>query len=303
MNTENHQPTPDRLDQAMHALREARIPALPESLVASTVEAANSRVTPVEPVSNTPPTTRRRVSMARYLRFGSALAAMALLATFAALLFLNPPQASAWQEVVEQVKKASSVTFDEVQTNHLQPDFPTTRKVYVQGDLQRTDMLQFNNTFSILNQKTGEGLVINGSTRTFIKQNPSKPEDQGKLPKPDTFITQLLKLSSQLSTSAGEEKVNGIATRKIVIPNAKLSGYTGDMMLWYDARTKLPVRIYHEVDDTFPKITRTLSNFQWNVPIDGKLFTPEIPGITWKTSENPLRSKKTCMIAYGATPP
>ncbi|HQR07241.1 MAG TPA: hypothetical protein PLN21_10490 [Gemmatales bacterium] len=277
MNTPNHQPTPDRLDQAMHALRETRIPALPESLMASTVEAMNSRVNPVEPVSTTPLATRRRLSMARYFRFGSALAAMALLATLAGLLFITTPQASAWQDVVEQVKKASSVTFEEVQTNHLQPDFPTTRKNYVLGDLQRTDMLQFNNTFTILNQKTGEWLVINGSNKTYIKQTWSKPEDQRKMPKPDTFLSQLVKLSALPSTAAGEEKIDGVATRKIVIQNAKLGGYTGEMMLWYDAKTKLPVRIYHEVDDTFPKITRTLNNFQWNVPIDGKLFTPEIP--------------------------
>ncbi len=47
MNNENHQPTPDRLDQAVHALRETRIPALPESLVASTVEAMSSRISEV----------------------------------------------------------------------------------------------------------------------------------------------------------------------------------------------------------------------------------------------------------------
>lgn len=277
MNTENHQPTPDRLDQAMHALRETGIPALPESLVASTVEAMKSPATPVEPVQTAPPATRRRQSMARYLRFGSVLAAMALLATLAALLFINTPKASAWQDLAEQVKKASSVTFDEVQTNHLQPELPTSRKIYVQGDVQRTDMLQFNNTFSILNQKTGEWLVINGSNKTFIKQNLAMPEDQRKLPRPDTFITQLVKLSSQPSTFAGEEKIDGIVSRKIVIPNAKLGGYTGDMMLWYDVKTRLPIRIYHEVDDASPKITRILSRFQWNVPLEGKLFTPEIP--------------------------
>lgn len=276
MNSENHQPTPDRLDQAVHALRETRIPALPESLVASTVEAMSSRipeVTPAKPASHP----QRRPFMARYFQFGSALAAMALLATFVALLFLNPSRASAWQEVVEQVKKASSVTFDEVQTNHLQPQFPQVRKNYVLGDLQRTDMLQFTNTFSILNQKTGEWLVINGSNKTFIKRTLQPSEDQRKLPRADTFITQLIKLSSQPSTPAGEEKLDSVMTRKIVIQNAQLGGNTGDLMLWYDAKTKLPVRIYHEVDSTFPRITRELSNFQWNVPIDNKLFTPEVP--------------------------
>ena len=276
MNSENHQPTPDRLDQAVHALRETRIPALPESLVASTVEAMSSRISEVMPVKPTslPP---RRPFMARYFQFGSALAAMALLATLAALLFLNPSRASAWQDVVEQVKKASSVTFDEVQTNHLQPDMPTTRKNSVLGDLQRTDMLQFNNTFSIINQKTGEWLVINGSNKTFIKRTLAPSDGVHKQPRADTFITQLVKLSSMPSTPAGEEKIDGVMTKKIVIQNAQLGGNTGELMLWYDAKTKLPVRIYHEVDSTFPRITRELNNFQWNVPIDGKLFTPEIP--------------------------
>lgn len=277
MITPNHQPTPDRLDQAMHALREKCIPALPESLIASTVEAMNSGTNLVEPVSSTPPASRRRLQMARYFRFGSALAAMALLTTFAALLFFTTPQASAWQDVVEQVKKAGSVTFDEVQTNHLQPEFPTTRKNYVLGDLQRTDMLQFNNTFTVLNQKTGEWLVINGSNKTFMKQNWGPSNDQRRASRADTFITQLVKLSALPSTAAGEEKIDGVVTRKIVIQNAQLGGHTGEMMLWYDAKTKLPVRIYHEVESTFPRITRTLNNFQWNVPIDVKLFTPVIP--------------------------
>lgn len=277
MNGDNHQPTPDKLDQAMHALRETRIPALPESLMASTVEAMNTPPAEVTPAARPMEPPRRRMQMSRYFQFGSALAAMALLTTFTALLFISTPQASAWQDVVEQVKKASSVMFDEVQTNHLQPDFPQARKNYVQGDLQRTDMLQFNNTFSVLNQKTGEWLVINGSNKTFIKKALRMPEDQRKLPQADTFITQLVKLSAQPSTPAGEEKVDGAVIRKIVIKNAKLGGNTGELMLWYDAKTKLPVRIFHDVDSTFPRITRELTNFQWNVPIDGKLFTPEIP--------------------------
>jgi outer membrane lipoprotein-sorting protein len=270
------QPDPERLDRAMHALAETRIPTLPESLVASTVETMNSRSRSVEPVP-TPPTFSRRTSMARYFQFGSALAAMALLATVAAVLFLQPSQASAWQDVVAQVKAAKSLIYDEVQTNHLQPQFPQERRNYVLGDVQRTDMLQFENTFSILNQKTGEWLVINGSNKTFIRR-PAVPEaERTAMKRADTFITQLTKLSSLPSTNGGEEKLGDVVTRKITIQNAQLGGHTGTMTLWYDARTKLPVRIVHEVDNAFPNITRELTNFQWNASIDAKLFTPEVP--------------------------
>ena len=68
-----------------------------------------------------------------------------------------------------------------------------------------------------------------------------------------------------------------IGDQQMFIANAKLGGHTGEMILWYNVKTKLPVRIYHEVDSAFPRITKDMTNFQWNVPIDGKLFTPEIP--------------------------
>ena len=226
--------------------------------------------------------------MARYFRFGSAFAAMALLATLAALLFFTTPQASAWQDVVEQVKKARSVTFDEVQTNHLQPNVLMPYKHYVQGERERKDMLLTKDTFSIINQKTGDSLFVNGYNKTYHKQNPGPDyQEQRKLYKPETFVTQLVKLSSLPSTPAGEEKIDGVDTRKIIIKNVKLA-YTGDMTLWYDPKTKLPVRIYHEVSDTFPRITRTLTNFQWNVPIDPKLFTSEIPKDYVEDKREPL---------------
>jgi outer membrane lipoprotein-sorting protein len=245
--------------------------------MASTVEAMNSRATQVEPVPTTSSTSRRRLSMARYLRFGSALAAMALLATLAALLFFTTPQASAWQEVIKELKKAESVTFDESQVNHMTlTNPPFIFKHFVQGEWERSNDLFFN-SIRVVNQKTGDWLHINGYNKTYDKGNHGPDyQEQRKLYKPDTFINQLIKLSGLPHTEAGEEKINGVSTRKIVINDAKLA-YTGDMTLWYDVKTKLPVRIIHEVSDTHPRITRTLTNFQWNVPLDGKLFTPEIP--------------------------
>lgn len=215
--------------------------------------------------------------MARYFQFGSALAAMALLATLAALLFITTPQASAWQEVIKELKKAESVTFDESQVNHLAPTNPPFQfKHFVQGEWERRNDLLFPSV-SVVNQKTGDWLHINDYNKTYDKGNHGPAyQEQRKLHKPDTFINQLIKLSALPHTEAGEEKINGVSTRKIVIKDAKLA-YTGDMTLWYDVKTRLPVRIIHEVSDTHPRITRTLTNFQWNVPIDGKLFAPEIP--------------------------
>jgi len=277
MNTENHQPTPDRLDQAMHALRETRIPALPESLVASTVEAMKSRPTEVTPAVVPVPPLRRRTLMSRYFQFGSAFAAMALLTAFAAVLFFTTPQASAWQDVIKELKKAESVTFDESQVNHLTPTNPPFLfKHFVQGEWERSNELFFH-CIRVVNQKTGDWLHINDSNKTYNRGNLGPDyQEQRKLYKPDTFINQLIKLSGLPHTEAGEEKIDGVSTRKIMIKDAKLA-YTGDMTLWYDVKTKLPVRIIHEVSDTHPRITRTLTNFQWNVPIDSKLFTPEIP--------------------------
>lgn len=215
--------------------------------------------------------------MSRYFQFGSALAAMALLTTFTALLFISTPQASAWQDVIKELKKAESVTFDESQVNHLVPTNPPFLfKHFVQGEWERSNELHFH-FVRVVNQKTGEWLHINDDNKTYNKGNHGPAyQEQRKLYKPDTFINQLIKLSGLPHNEAGEEKINGVSTRKIVIKDAKLA-YTGDMTLWYDVKTKLPVRIIHEVTDTHPRITRTLTNFQWNVPIDSKLFTPEIP--------------------------
>src|ERR1700735_2300228 len=107
MTDRNGTPT-DYLDQALAALRDAPVPEGPSpQLMASTVEALQEMTGP--------PTVRinpRRQLMFRILRYGGVGAAAACLAVVAGWLFLIDRTAGpAFGDVIQNVKKAKSVTF------------------------------------------------------------------------------------------------------------------------------------------------------------------------------------------------
>src|ERR1700693_2752451 len=98
----------DMLDRALAALREAPVPEGPSpQLAASTVEALQTMSGPATVRIN-----QRRQIMFRIFRYGSVAAAAVFLATVAGWLFLmDRTAAPAFADVIQNVKKAKSVTF------------------------------------------------------------------------------------------------------------------------------------------------------------------------------------------------
>jgi outer membrane lipoprotein-sorting protein len=294
MTDSNHQ-LPDLLDQAIAGLRDAPIPdGPPPHLVASTVEALQSSHVPPDVVR----LLQRRRKMFRIARFSSAAAAAVLFMIAAAGLFvLDRTAVPAFADVVENVRKAKSVTFvlkmptivDGKERGVLQ------QKFYVQGDVYRMELPGAQEGVTappdtppvviavIVDAKQKKALLLDYTKKSakLIKAEDAEWEAMAKaFANP---IEQLSQLKGDDAERLGEEELNGAKTevfklkKKDIVLGLRLTG--GETAkLWVDAKSGLPVRIAVEpAADNKEKTPLVFEQFSWNESLDAGLFKLEAP--------------------------
>ena len=299
MSERNERPEPDVLEQATAALRDLHVPeGPPPSLKASTVEV-------MESTNTTPDIVRlsgRKRKMFRYLRYSGAAAAVTAIATLVGWLFLTDRTALAFGDVVENVKKASSVTFITKIPTIVQGSQRGVlqQKFYIMGDGFRMELPSAQQDVQIppdapsvllaiiadLKQKKGLELDFVRKTAHYHDVDDKRWQEMSQeLANP---VEKLKQLKNDDAEIIGNEQVDGRKTQvyRLKRPDIFMGVRVNKdetAKLWVDTQSGLPVRIAvgDPLDNTKPFIV--FEQFTWNEPLDRSLFKLEVPeGFTLK---------------------
>ncbi len=293
----------DPLDRAAEALRDAPVPeGPPPGLVASTVQALQSSEIPPDDVR----ISQRRRLMVRMARYGGAgVAAAVLLALLGHFWFAEGRAHAAFADVIENVRKAQSVSF----VFHQQLGGPPTlsSQWYVQGDAVRMEMpgqlvviadVKQKKTVQLnLVEKVAEVSDIDAKT---ARQQAKRFTDPFANP-----VEYFGKLTAEDAEKTGEEELDG---RKVDVYRLKrfweIELEQGDdqssITAWVDRKSGLPVRIairasFHAEGKS--KDWLVLEEFKWNEPLDPDLFKLDIPeGYT--VAEAPPSTQQAAQAAF-----
>jgi outer membrane lipoprotein-sorting protein len=286
MNESNHTED-DRLETATKALRMTPVlESPPKQFVTATIESLNLRccadVRPSsEIISLQNDRNQRMFRLARY----SGLAIAFLLVAFGILALWNGGARSAFGQVIENLKKATSVSFTSKQKLGSQPVIEM--KYYLQGNFMRIEMpgkqeafdakLPLVQTF-ILNGETKEVVQVDYANKTGRRfQMDEKSAKQFINP-----IEELRTLTDKDAELIGDEDLDGRKTK--VYRLKELHGLFGivakvDGKLWVDRQSGLPTKIVIETDpaDHKTNLSLTFADFKWNEALKGDLFKLAIP--------------------------
>jgi len=302
----------DVLDRATEALRDAPVPdGPPPQLGASTVEALKSSKTPPDVVRRE----QRRKLMSRIARYGAAVAAAALLVVLVGYFWFTDRGAGfAFADVIENVRKAESVSFVLKQKLGGQPVI--TARMYIQGQGFRMDMVGVEG----VNQEAAEKLKKFPALVSFIADVTKKEQLQldhvrktatrakvddraaSEFTKANP-VEQFRKIKQEDAESIGQEQRGGRTLQVYRLTAIDLMGIKGktdqagdEMKIWVDQQTGLPVRI--RIAGAFSRDRNDESfldfdQFVWNQPLDPALFSLETPeGYTLQEGRDGLPDAK-----------
>jgi outer membrane lipoprotein-sorting protein len=268
---QNSKPTPDPLEEAAGALREAPVPpGPPPELAAATVALIHNRLAGAVPAEQVRRERRRRIM--RYAGFTTA--ATVLLGT-AAFLGFGGSRAVALDKVLDKVKQAESVTFVEKQKLGDQAELELTYSI--RGSLVRVDAA---GTVFVIDTKAKTGLMLITPAKAYVKIDKDSPSKirgpAGKSP-----IDDLLALKDRKPESTVEEKLDGKTVQKLTIKGDPKADPPGDWVIWVDPKTELPVKMTYTgttfAGDKQVPVTKTYEKFEWNAKLDDRLFDTTVP--------------------------
>jgi outer membrane lipoprotein-sorting protein len=278
MNNPNQQPPTDRLDQATTALRNSQTPSGPsQQLVEQTV---SSLLNPPEPIR---PSFRRMImfQLARH----SKLAAATLLLGFGCGIFwlIDRGAAPAFAQVLENVKKATSVTYTlkrkENPPQGRDPAESETKWYFIDG-FERVETTD-NKNRSITDYKQKQNLKLDFEKKTARLRQIS--DAQAAL-SPMDDLRKLAESQAELleTTELDGKKVRVYRLKQVVFPRFAIgpgnkNDKNVDARVWVDAETNLPVRFSLDVDGRTQQVSVVFEKFTWNEQLDPKLFNLDIP--------------------------
>jgi outer membrane lipoprotein-sorting protein len=294
MTENNEQPTRDLLDQAVRALRDEPVPeGPPAQLVASTIEVLQRTMVSPEVLR----LKQRRKLMIRIARYGTLATAAAVLLALG-VSFLHPAPL-AFGQVVENIKKAKSVSFITKMPTILRGSERGVlqQKFYIQGEHYRMEMPSAQEGADIpadappvlmaiiadSKQKKSLQLDFVHKTAQAIELNDKRWQQMARA----NPIEELRQLKNGDAERIGEEEIDGRKTqvyrlkKGIVFMELRL-GEDDTAKLWVDPKSGLPMRI--RVDGQTPasrgqddKTFMIFEQFTWDEALDPNLFKLEVP--------------------------
>ena len=197
-----------------------------------------------------------------------AAIASAALVLVAVTLMLDRSTSRVFAQVVEKMKAASSVRFTTAMRLGQQPEVGGV--MWLEGNRLRHE--QWNGelvTVADLDRK--QALML--STKRKESQLLEMEADVARVfANP---IDQLRNVKSNEAEPIGEETLEGRRTLAFRIREINLMGIKGhgEMLVWVDATTNLPVKI--QVRDPDPKTSTEIrfEKFVWNQPVEARLFS------------------------------
>ena len=282
MSDTNHRPTPDALERATHALRDAPVPPGPPADVrAATTAAVHNRLAGAVPAEVARQQRRRRIM--RYVRFGSAATVAAGLLVAAGVLWLgSAPASAAFVKAIENVEKAKSMRA--VIVTEAAPEMKFEMKMFVQGDAARSEMDMGKDMGSfvvIVDAKKREMLQLFPRTKTAIRTDLAEVEKKTEAVAKDVGkLTGLLTdLKGAKVAALPDETVDGRKLKVFAVKGHRLEELKGtaDVTVWIDPKTELPHRYRMEMQIGDVKTTAVTTFLGFNEDLDPKLFDTTIP--------------------------
>jgi len=259
----------DVLDRATTALQDAQIPeGPPPRLVASTVEALQA--------SDTPPVIlrfqERHKRMFRILRYSGAAAAILLAVLAGAFWLLDRSAPFSFAQVVENVKKAKTVSFVVKQKFGDQPELEI--KMSLQGSLLRYDLQGMLTILYDTNARTGLQLDVHRKIATTIDLEGTELQ---RFKEPIKRLRNLKDDIKDHVEQLGDETLDGqkchVYQVKGHLAKAAAILVPDQFKLWVDAKTALPVKIESKDEH----ISLIFEQFKWDEPLKEELFSLKVP--------------------------
>jgi outer membrane lipoprotein-sorting protein len=213
----------------------------------------------------------RRITMRTF--FGVA-ASIVIVGTIGWVATLNRTSSgAAFAQMLQQMADVRTAVFTSLaqigETTHsmksktmlLEPDW--VREEIVEGDNNHL-------TIHVHNVRQRKSLMLQPGS----KQARLRTMDGQSIAQPKNAIELIRSVRESSATFLGREQVDGTETLKY-----RCDHPTGHYLLWIAPATDLPVKVVitETADDAEPQVTITLTDFQWNVPLDTTLFTLEVP--------------------------
>ncbi len=278
MNAETNQTPIDVLDQATAALREsAPAGGPPAALVAATVAALESPdVAPA--VVPRPQASKSRYRAIRYSGLAAAVAAVVLVGV---LWLLDRTATLTFAQVVENIRNAKSVTF--TMTSRL-PAHPNVQgapaeleeKMSIQGDRIRVEI---PGAAIIGDLREGSGLELNLNEKIAAKYTFDVNDKTLRAEMFQNPVERLRNLKEEIKGNFEQLADEELEGRKCQVyrvkarPKDALGLVPDQFKLWVDVKTGFPVKIQAADENQ----SLVYDHFQWDRPLDEKLFSLEVP--------------------------
>jgi hypothetical protein len=221
--------------------------------------------------------------MFRIARYSTAMAATILIAVFGWLLFVDRPR-PAFAGVIESVRKAESVTLTNRQKIGNAPTMEL--KWYLQGQNMR---IELPGVFAYIFDMSQPTYLELNLIEKVAKARPSNKEAREAFANP---VKQIQQARPEDAKRGDDEKLDGRMVHVYRIDKVRFLGAKGDgeMTVWVDPKTNLPVKIVinDPGDEKHGGTYLEFVGFEWNKKLDEKLFIiPE--DFTFKGLEEPRK--------------
>jgi outer membrane lipoprotein-sorting protein len=277
MTNESQQPPTELLDQAATALRMSQVsPGPSRQLVEQTIE---SLLHPPEPVR----LSFRRTIMFQLARHSKLAAALVLLAVGSGIFWMIDRSAGpAFAQVLENVKKATSVTFTVARKENppeRRDPAESETKWYLLDGFERIETADKKNV-AITDYKQKLNFKLESEKKkvrvrdiTDAQAAISPMDDLRKMAESDAELVETTELDGR--------KVRLYRLKQVVFPRFAMGpgnkNKSVDARVWVDVQTNLPVRITFDAIGRTQQVSVVLEKFTWNEQLDPKLFDLDVP--------------------------
>ncbi|MFO1093091.1 MAG: hypothetical protein U0992_07230 [Planctomycetaceae bacterium] len=267
----NHNHSPQDSERLESPLDAAVAAVLAEPIADASVQRVQQRARVLfRPAAAVRPNdmSRPRKSLSRMV--GGGLIAVVALAALAigTSLVVDRGAGSAFAQVVEKVKAANSVQFH--MTSTVDGKTEMVNRVFLEDDRMRIEL--GDGLVQIANLAEKKLLMLD----TGRKQVQTTPLDSDTAKLLSNPVEQIRQAKSDDAEAIGEEVLDGIRCSVFRLHNVHLLGASGDMLMWANPQSGLPVRFVIN-DPKLGKMQIRFDDFVWNEPLEPGLFSLNVP--------------------------
>ena len=268
------------VDRAAAALRDQAVPAGPPAEVLGRVLAAGE--------ADGGPGRRHRSGGWRPVRWLQAAAAVLVIGAIAGVLILVTAGSggAAWADVQARIRNARTVRFKLTLHSEGAPDMVMTCMFLGPGRL-RQEMLTPQKVVSIMDVTRGEILLLEPDIKRAC---PAKISGLPAAQIPQDRLSHIRRLIENAETELGRKQIAGRDAK-----GYRVGKGDEQLTIWADAKTGVPIRMEWKI--LAGSTQNILTDFQFDRPMDEKLFSLDVPAGYTKVKPLDLTDPKLADVA------